>query len=1253
MTSLQTKRLLGLLAALTIGGGVGACTRTESATQPLELPEDVAQCGNAVLSSIGNSPIPGLRPQDDLRGCLYIEKMPCVFRISSEELAQCQTAGGPCEVNLDDAVCIGTDTPSFSEPLEEGDRVTARLQLVNPGSDECFQERAEACDGSAFDSLGNDRQCLAEVPFRFEVRDGGRLVSSSAQRGQASAGLLEEVPDFETQTSTSCTAGFDFNDPVRPPQPVELRVEGLGTLTASADGSPVLECVCSSEPCAPCTAEVDFGTELSFSVTPSADTQSPRSIVCTVGGIAVDDCLESGLTVTGPVVGAAKFLKNPRTVRIVSLLPGGEFCGGQVLQVQPAPPTPDDPFSLRCPDVCETQFEGNSLVELAGRPANPEREDFASPGFSVQSWSIRECRLDDEQDCRDASFPTCPVSEDAVDELRRCLFTPLAVTDETRFYEVGIEFGSSLEVTVDGMGEVSSDDPSFSTDTAATVSQVCTHTATLTAMPEDGWQLLQWVDDADMTQRPCARPPSRDFACETREQCPVRFGDLGEVRAVLVEEGTVSLEVERGPGAIVCQGAADSIPLCWETNERCRATSNQAADCAALPTQVLDCVAEPSNEAIFRRWSGGPCAESTDDTCQTSVDEAQPDIIAVFGFELDVEIQNGGGGTVQCNSASCDDAEYDAGDTVTVTAQPAGNAIFRRWEGPCTSNEPTECEVTMTEKREVRAVFGYEFTIPEPAAGSGTLTVNAANGQADIVCAGGTCTVSADHGADVTVNAATSNGSTFSQWTGCMGAGMVQGNQCQIMNIQAPLPGLQALFDYPVTLVPPAGGSLSVDGQAGTCGSSCDYTVRAGSPLTINANTQNGSELRNFLNDCDGQNSCSFASVTGPVTVGAVFTYTLTLVQPVAGSGTLRTLGVTCGDDAAPDPDCTIKVDADTANVNITPTGTNGGTFDRWGACPGTAEATCRITMDANKTVEGVFTYTLNLDCPLASAGSFSVPGCSCTAAANGPTEACEIDAGDTVTVTSATNNGSEFENFVGGPCDGITANTCNVTMNQGSDGTTVAGLFVYQVTATADGSGVFSTSSPVKVEAGETFTVTADTSGAGSSVVNDWTVSCTGGSSCTTSPASGCTDPAAGELYSQSNNGSCEVTVTGDTTVTAEFAYEVRVDVAGGTPGSPRSLDIAPADMNGEVICTDNALVNVPCGVRFATGGQAPLVVFSPDPSLANNEQNKWEHCPDDTNNPDDGLVREGGNWVCKVSVTQSYNTQVDDDRVVINFNN
>lgn len=121
--------------------------------------------------------------------------------------------------------------------------------------------------------------------------------------------------------------------------------------------------------------------------------------------------------------------------------------------------------------------------------------------------------------------------------------------------------------------------------------------------------------------------------------------------------------------------------------------------------------AEPDATSAFSGW-GGACA-GRDATCNVSIGK-QTHAVASFtrrpaaaGFGLTITIGGpNGGGTIRGTGINCPDlcrADYPAGTTLELRADPGRGYTFSGWGGDCLGTAP--CRLSMSRARAVRATF--------------------------------------------------------------------------------------------------------------------------------------------------------------------------------------------------------------------------------------------------------------------------------------------------------------------------------------------------------------------------------------------------------------------------------------------------------------------------------------------------------------------------------------------------------------------
>ena len=245
---------------------------------------------------------------------------------------------------------------------------------------------------------------------------------------------------------------------------------------------------------------------------------------------------------------------------------------------------------------------------------------------------------------------------------------------------------------------------------------------------------------------------------------------------------------------------------------------------------------------------------------------------------------------------------------------------------------------------------------------------------------------------------------------------------------------------------------------------------------------------------------------------------TLSVVREGTGSGAVASspAGISCG------ATCSAAYDNGTV-VTLTATPANGSTFEGWtgGGCTGTG--TCTLTLTANTTVfarfgvsSSVTRFTLSVTREGSSSGTVtsSPAGIDCGTAC-----AATYDSGTVVTLTATPAANATFDGWTGGGCSGT--GPCTLTLT--ADTTVTARFsvrrFTLSVTLAGFGGGTV-TSSPAGINCGTACAATYDSGTVVTLTARPDSLSAFGGWR-----GGGC-----------SGTGPCRVTLTGNTTVTADF---------------------------------------------------------------------------------------------------------------------
>lgn len=541
--------------------------------------------------------------------------------------------------------------------------------------------------------------------------------------------------------------------------------------------------------------------------------------------------------------------------------------------------------------------------------------------------------------------------------------------------------------------------------------------------------------------------------------------------------------------------------------------------------------------------------------------DAPPGLDAIFATDappadvaLHVTKDGTGTGTITSSpdgiacGSTCD-VTLAPGSKLTLTAVADDSSTFTGWTGGCTGTTPT-CDVTVSDATTVNASFAkklFAVNVTKSGAGTGAIT------GGGIDC-GATCTATVDYGTQVTLTAAPANLSTFAGWGGaCSGT-----TDCVVtVTDDTDITANFALNDATlfVTLGGNGAGKVASSPAGIDCGATCQHTYSAGDMVTLTATPSAGSTFTAWSGGgCTGTAPCT-VTLTTAATVTATFTlqtFALAVTKAGTGSGAVASnpAGIACGTA------CTKTFDYGTM-VTLTPTPSTGSTFTSWsGACTGAGA--CVVTMDAAKTVAATFTLDselLTVTKTGTGSGTVTGGGINC-----GGTCTATESYGQMVTLTAAAANGSTFTGW-GGACTGTGA--CTVTMDAAK---TVSAGFALQ-----------------------TFAVTVAKGGTGTGTVSGGMISC--GATCTETVPFGTmvtlvAAPATGSTFGGwggacSGTGSCVVTVTAATNVTATFTLQMFpltvTKVGSGT--------VSGSGITCGTVCTEDLAYGTPVTLTAAAG--------------------------------------------------------------------
>jgi hypothetical protein len=239
-------------------------------------------------------------------------------------------------------------------------------------------------------------------------------------------------------------------------------------------------------------------------------------------------------------------------------------------------------------------------------------------------------------------------------------------------------------------------------------------------------------------------------------------------------------------------------------------------------------------------------------------------------FPLSVFKAGTGAGTVTSSPAGVDcgvicQAEFEAGQLVSLTPAPANGSEFGGWSGSCSG--VGSCQVTMSEAKSVTANFKLEEGTPPPSefqltvftAGAGSGAVTSSPGG--IEC-GANCLAGFQAGAVVTLTPAAAPGSEFSGWEGaCAGIGSCEVTMSEAKSVSAgfepqgavPLPS----FLLSVAKAGSGFGTVASSRTGIYCGAVCGKEYEEGEEVTLIPTAAAGSTFAGWSGaDCAGAGVC-------------------------------------------------------------------------------------------------------------------------------------------------------------------------------------------------------------------------------------------------------------------------------------------------------------------------------------------------------------------------------------------------------------
>jgi hypothetical protein len=392
-----------------------------------------------------------------------------------------------------------------------------------------------------------------------------------------------------------------------------------------------------------------------------------------------------------------------------------------------------------------------------------------------------------------------------------------------------------------------------------------------------------------------------------------------------------------------------------------------------------------------------------------------------------VQISTVGAGTVtpQLIGTGCGVGcyAYPLNASVPMTATPASGGSFSGWSGACTGT--AACSVRTSAPLGLTASFGQPV-LTLTVFGSGN--VSGRSGGNAISCSGGQlpCAQTFAQGATVTL---IPSGGTFTGWSGaCTGTGActVTMGTSQAVTANFSAVAAAASGQLNVSLAGASGsayrgGNQVVSSPAGiVCNpspdSSCGYDFPPGTPVTLTAITEVGSQFVGWSGACTGTGlSCTVAAPNGD-TATATFIPAAGVNVQVSGPGSVSSnpAGLSC--TAGATTGCRVPVSATTLTLTATPSA--GRSFAGWSGipCESSTLSTCVLPASFAGTIRATF-GSVCVTASVSGSGSGVIDGNL------GPLPACDLG-GQVLNLHSAAAPGSVAGAW-SGACAGQSGTLC------------------------------------------------------------------------------------------------------------------------------------------------------------------------------------------------------------------------------------
>ncbi|MHA2675304.1 MAG: InlB B-repeat-containing protein [bacterium JZ-2024 1] len=394
----------------------------------------------------------------------------------------------------------------------------------------------------------------------------------------------------------------------------------------------------------------------------------------------------------------------------------------------------------------------------------------------------------------------------------------------------------TLTVTKNGNGVVTSTPAGIDCGNTCSAGYDDATSVTLIATEDPGWRFDSW-SGCDATNG---------------NQCMVTMNASRTVTARFVQQ--VSLSVSKNGNGTV---RSDEVPPRIDCGGVC------SADYDVGSRVTLTATEDPGWR--FDSWSG--CDAASGNQCTVTIGSARL-VIANFVQQFGLSVfRTEGGGVVsgevppKIDCGTVCSADYDAGATVTLTANPQAGWRFDAWSG-CDATNGNQCTLTMSGARTVTATFVQQFSLTVTKNGNGAVTST----PAGIDC-GGVCSSVFDAGTVVTLVATPDAGWRFDSWSGDPDCGdgtvTMDGNKtCTATFVQ----------QFTLTVTKNGNGVVTSTPAGINCGGVCSSVFDAGTVVTLVATPDAGWSFSSWSGACTGTDPTTQVTMDASKTCTAAFT---------------------------------------------------------------------------------------------------------------------------------------------------------------------------------------------------------------------------------------------------------------------------------------------------------------------------------------------------------------------------------------------